>query len=180
MAAISTLFAAYIGYDFAYNKKARATPSKLMLGRTLANYAQILIYFFTARPYGKNKIDECTKCITCHVLGALFTIFLLCGAVYYTSICVDLYFTIKNPFRKPFSNSIMIHFVVYIVASIIVAILSAFRPFEYRPDLQFCWVRYDKGINPWNVGIVYIPAFLFLVPGVFVTYWTLKRYLIYI
>eukprot|EP01084_Bolivina_argentea_P075240 136404_1 len=87
-------------YDFTINKS-RGTPSKLMLGRTLSNFCLALVFLLTI----KSNINNCTEKMACHVLGALFAIFLIISGGYYTTMCVDLYFTLRNPFHKPVSNS---------------------------------------------------------------------------
>eukprot|EP01084_Bolivina_argentea_P060133 109880_1 len=157
-------------YDFTINKS-RETPSKLMLGRTLSNFCLALTFLITV----KSNISQCTANITCHSLGALFTIFLIISGAYYTTMCVDLYFTLRNPFRKPVSNSLWIHFIVIFIASVITIPIGVARPFTYRDDLQFCWTTYSAGFNFWNLFIVYVPAISVVIGGIIVTYWSLKR-----
>eukprot|EP01083_Nonionella_stella_P316555 1148453_1 len=166
---ICTSFTLYVLYDFII-KKSRRTPSKLMLGRMISNYCQLLVFMLTAE-YG---VTYCSDAITCDILGALFTIFLLISASYYTVICFDLYFTLKNPFRQPASNSMWIHFFVLCFACLITIPIGSAQAFEYREDFQFCWTVYKEGFNFWNLFIVYVPAAGVIIGGIAVTYWSLK------
>eukprot|EP01084_Bolivina_argentea_P075239 136403_1 len=155
-------------YDFSINKS-RETPSKLMLGRTISNFCAALVFFATV---GSNNINKCSSEITCDTLGVLFTIFLIIPAEYYTIICVDLYFTLRNPFRKPVSNSMLIHFIVIILSLIFTIPIGLLNAFEYREDFQFCWTVYKDGFNIWNLFIVYVPAISVVIGGILITYWS--------
>jgi len=142
-----------------------------MLGRTLSDLMQALIFLCTV----ESDIDQCTEEATCHVLGGAFTIGLVVSALYYTIICGDLYLTLKNPFRKPVSNSMWIHFAVIMPGLILGIIIGAFKAFEYRQDFQFCWTKYDPGFNLWNLFVVYVPLSAVVIGGIGVTWWSMRR-----
>eukprot|EP01084_Bolivina_argentea_P302990 523064_1 len=89
--------------------------------------------------------------------------------------CVDLYFTLRNPFHKPVSNSVWIHVLVILLACIITIPIGASRLFVYREEFQFCWTIYKEGFNFWHLFVVYLPVISVAIGGIIVTYWSLKR-----
>ena len=145
-----------------------------MLGRGLSDLLQVLIFFFSASPY-QNESNLKDDDVPCHILGTIFTTALIGSGAYYLSICFDLYLTLTNPFRKPASNSLMIHFIVWIIAAALCGTVGAFRAFTYRQDFQFCFTEYKEGLNIWNVFVVYMPAAVLGLGGMFMSYWSIRR-----
>lgn len=171
-AALSTFFTACVLYDY-FMRKHRASPSKLMLCRTLSDQCQALIFLCTARSH-EDSLSVSPTSTSCHTLAAVFTICYIISGLYYVIICFDLYFTLKNPFRRPVSNTNWIHVVVLVIACVVTIPIAVLKSFTFREDLQFCWIPYDSDSMFWNLFIVYVPQCTMVLGGIAVTYFTLK------
>ena len=170
----------WIFYDFCIRQR-RASPSKLMLGRTISDQCQALVFLCTVKSPPRSFLnsardDSVDPPTGCHVLGGVFTICYMVSMLYYLIFCWDLYLTLKNPFWKSVSNSNWIHIAVIIGAAILTSLPLAFdQHFVFREDLQFCWFQHEGGITIWNLYIVYLPQFIMVLVGIIVTSLTVRR-----
>ena len=179
---ISSCCLLYIFIDYFMNHKSRRNPSLLMALRAIFDYVAVIVVLYAI----DSSAISCSTTIDdnnykrCQFWGSLFLFSLYVPGLYYAAIGRQLYVTLKNPFRQPSSRNIIFHFCVLLICLIVVLIVAFVGndgkgQFEYRPAFQICFLRQQKGINAWNVCVIYIPVFGIVLGGVFATFWSIRQ-----
>ncbi|ETO29139.1 hypothetical protein RFI_07988, partial [Reticulomyxa filosa] len=105
-----------------------------------------------------NKQKTQKRSDTCSFWGFLFFLFFTATQGYFIGITVDLFETLRNPFRNPNNTPWAIHFVIWVWAFGINFLISLAGAFRYRSNLNMCATcNTGEELNPYNVLLMYAP-----------------------
>ena len=153
-------------WRFPYTRKA---PAPMLLYKTWCDFFFCLLslIMIASNDIGPANDNDPYTITPCSFFGSVTVLCFLAAQGYFTGICLDLRLTILNPFRRPASDTIKIHFLIWVICVPLTIFFLGLGAFHYRADYDVCFIC-DTGnhMNVYYILLIMIPLIVSNLVGV--------------